>query len=262
MTESTARFVAETEMQVEQLPPGEGHKFHRHPEMEEIIYVVDGRAEQWVEQDKQMLTAGQIAHIPTNLVHATFNAGEESLVLGTDMTEARIRATDLSSHRILAFATHALVAGEIKGAAEAALVFTPPIEPSPLDDGLLTASEIARDLDLDADLVVLSACNTAAGNSPGAEGLSGLAKAFFYAGSRSLLVSHWPVASQAAVQLTTGMFKELKSDPSLGRAESLRRSKVAMIEDRSRSYFAHPLFWAPFVLVGEGRASLPKPQMN
>ncbi len=82
------------------------------------------------------------------------------------------------------FATHGLVAGQIRGAAEPALVLTPPAVASAADDGLLTASEIARFLKLDADWVILSACNTAAGDSPGAEGLSGLAKAFFYAGAR------------------------------------------------------------------------------
>ncbi len=190
------------------------------------------------------------------MIAASLDAGEDSIFLGQDMTEERIKSADLANRRVLAFATHGLVAGEIRGAAEPALVFTPPLQPSPENDGLLTASEIARHLELDADLVILSACNTAAGQRPGAEGLSGLAKAFFYAGSRALLVSHWPVSSQAAVQLTTGMFKELALDPHLGRAESLRRSMLAMIEDRSRSYFAHPLFWAPFVLVGEGGSPL------
>lgn len=194
-------------------------------------------------------------------IAAALDAPAGSVVLGPDMTEARVKDTDLSQDRILAFATHGVVGGDIKGAAESALVFTPPAEPSPRDDGLLTASEIARDLDLNADLVVLSACNTAAGDHPGAEGLSGLAKAFFYAGSRSLLVSHWPVASQAAVRLTTGMFKALRDDPNLGRAESLRRSILAMIDDRSHDYLAHPLFWAPFVLVGEG-GTPPAPAAN
>ena len=100
--------------------------------------------------------------------------------------------------------TRGLVAGELKGLPEPALVLTPPAEGTAADDGLLTASEIAR-LDLNAEWVVLSACNTAAGGEPGAEGLSGLAKAFFYAGSRALLVSHWPVASASTVKLITGM---------------------------------------------------------
>ena len=183
----------------------------------------------------------------------TLNAGEDALVLGSEMTEARVRQMDLSDSRVLAFATHGLVAGDIEGTQEPALVFTPPQEASVENDGLLTGSEIARHLRLDADLVILSACNTASPDgTPGAEALSGLAKAFFYAGSRALLVSHWPVASQAAVQLTTRMFEEAAADPGAGMAESLRRSMLAMIDDPERPYLAHPLFWAPFVIVGEG----------
>jgi CHAT domain-containing protein len=114
---------------------------------------------------------------------------------------------------------------------------------------------VARDLELNADWVVLSACNTAAADgSPGAEGLSGLAKAFFYAGARSLLVSHWSVESHATVRLTTGAFHALAETPGIGRAEALRRSMLALLADQANPHYAHPMFWAPFVLVGEGSA--------
>ncbi len=146
------------------------------------------------------------------------------------------------------------MAGQIKGAAEPALVLTPPAVASDEDDGLLTASEIARYLKLDSDWVILSACNTAAGDAPGAEGLSGLAKAFFYAGARALLVSHWSVQSEAAVKLTTRMLTEAAQHPEIGRAEALRRSMLALMDDTENEHFAHPLFWAPFVVVGEGGA--------
>ena len=120
------------------------------------------------------------------------------MYLGKAATEKTVKSVDLSNSRIVAFATHGLVAGDLKNA-EPALVLTPPEKGTALDDGLLTAGEVAQ-LNLNADLVILSACNTAAGDdSEGAEGLSGLAKAFFYAGSRALLVSHWPVVSDAAV---------------------------------------------------------------
>ena len=167
-------------------------------------------------------------------------------------TETRVRSMDLSEYSILAFATHGLVSGELKGLAEPALVLTPPDEGSEADDGLLTASEIAT-LDLNADWVILSACNTAAADgTPGAEGLSGMAKAFFYAGARALLVSHWSVNSEAAVAITTGMLGEMAGDPEIGRAEGLRRSMLAMMETEGKDHFAHPMFWAPFVVVGEG----------
>ena len=144
------------------------------------------------------------------------------------------------------------MAGELTGLSEPALVLTPPAKGTEQDDGLLTASEVAQ-LKLDADLVILSACNTAAADgTPGAEGLSGLAKAFFYAGARTLLVSHWAVASEAAVALTTGMLEELADQPRIGRAEALRRSMLSLMANEEKDHFAHPMFWAPFVVVGEG----------
>jgi CHAT domain-containing protein len=90
--------------------------------------------------------------------------------------------------------------------------------------------------------------------TPGAEALSGLARAFFYAGARSLLVSHWEVSSESTVKLITKAVAELKSDPKIGRAEALRRSMLSMITS-GKDFEAHPAFWAPFVLVGEGGAA-------
>src|SRR5262249_25520810 len=98
------------------------------------------------------------------------------LKLGPAASEATVKSMDLSQYRIVYFATHGLVGGEIASLAEPALVLTLPNEPTELDDGLLTASEVAQ-LKLNADWVVLSACNTAAGNKPGGEALSGLARA-------------------------------------------------------------------------------------
>jgi len=107
-------------------------------------------------------------------------------------------------------------------------------------------------LKLNADWVVLSACNTIAGDKPGAEALSGLARAFFYAGARALLVTHWPVASNAATRLTISTFDAIKSDASIGRAEALRRAMLAYLNDASDPSNAYPAFWGPFELVGDG----------
>src|ERR1700693_2735473 len=98
-----------------------------------------------------------------------------------------------------------------------------PDQPSELDDGLLQASEVAQ-LKLNADWVVLSACNTAAEDKPGAEALSGLARAFFYAGARSLIVSHWSVDDEAAARLMVGTLRASSHDPKLSHAEALRQS--------------------------------------
>jgi CHAT domain-containing protein len=179
------------------------------------------------------------------------------LYIGSKATETEIKQLSatgtLAKYKVVHFATHGAVAGELSGASEPGLILTPPDKASEADDGYLSASEIAS-LKLDADWVILSACNTAAGDAKGAEALSGLARAFFYAGARSLLVSHWEVSSDSTVKLITKAIAELKTDPKIGRAEALRRSMLDLI-DKGKTYEAHPAFWAPFVLVGEGGAS-------
>jgi CHAT domain-containing protein len=142
------------------------------------------------------------------------------------------------------------MAGELKGSAEPGLILTPPATATEEDDGYLSASEIAA-LKLDADWVILSACNTAAGNAPNAEALSGLARGFLYAQARALLVSHWAVDSNATVKLITSAVREVAKDASVGRAEALRRAMLAMM-DNGNAAEAHPAFWAPFIVVGEG----------
>jgi CHAT domain-containing protein len=140
------------------------------------------------------------------------------------------------------------MAGELSGPAEPGLVLTPPITASTLDDGYLSASEVSQ-LKLNADWVLLSACNTASPDgTPGAEGLSGLAKAFFYAGGHSLLVSNWPVASKATQILITTTMKAYIDAPDKGKPEALR---AAMLEMMAQPQYSHPFFWAPFSVVGD-----------
>ena len=181
----------------------------------------------------------------------TLKAPTDDVILADQATRPHLRGLDLADYRVVAFATHGLMAGELKGLNEPALVLTPNTAGDSPDDGLLRASEIAQ-LHFDADWVVLSACNTAApeGGST-TESLSGLARAFFYAGSRSILVSHWPVNSGASVQLTTTAVRAVVDNPKLGKAEALERSMVRLM-DQSDPLYAHPMMWAPFVVVGEG----------
>lgn len=187
----------------------------------------------------------------------------ETVWLGERATEHNLKTLSregkLARYKVLHFATHGLLAGEsesfLKAKAEPALILTPPKDDTALaeledDDGLVTASEVGQ-LELDADWVVLSACNTAAGNMDDAEALSGLARAFFYAKARALLVSYWYVNSEAAVKLTTRAFAERRANPQIGRAEALRRSMAELITNGAK-HEAHPAYWAPFVLVGEG----------
>jgi CHAT domain-containing protein/tetratricopeptide (TPR) repeat protein len=180
----------------------------------------------------------------------------DDIRLGAHATETEIKRLnrwgDLAKYRIVHFATHGALAGQVGGDSEPGLLLTPPGRATKTDDGYLSASEIAG-LKLDADWVILSACNTAAGGAEGAEALSGLARAFFYAGARALLVSHWSVYSDATVKLITGAIDRMTADKSVGRAEAMRQSMLALI-DKGAPYEAHPAFWAPFIVVGEGAA--------
>lgn len=189
-------------------------------------------------------------------MRAAIGAPTSSVHLQDQATERAVRTDDLSHIRILAFATHGLMAGELTGASEPGLVFTPPSQASEDDDGYLTASEVTE-LKLDADWVILSACNTAAGDgSEGAAGLSGLARAFFYAGARSLLVSHWPVDDAVAARLTVDAIRRRRADPFLGRTAALQQAMRAIRNDVSHDSatgtWAHPHAWAPFSLIGDG----------
>jgi CHAT domain-containing protein len=181
-------------------------------------------------------------------------AGSDDIKLGEDASVTTVKKEPIADYRVVYFATHALVAGEVewfaKVKAEPALVLSIPEKPTADDDGLLRASDVAM-LKMNADFVVLSACNTAAGDKLGAEALSGLARAFFYAGAKSLVVSHWEVDSDATVELMDGLFEAVKANPHLSHAEALQASMLRMITNSSKPEWAQPRFWAPFVVVGE-----------
>jgi CHAT domain-containing protein len=185
-------------------------------------------------------------------VASTAAAAENDVFLGARATERELKRLNkenaLASYRILHFATHGAMAGQVSGSTEPGLLLTPPKESSDLDDGFLTASEVAE-LKLDADWVVLSACNTAAGESQYAEPTSGLARSFIYAGTRALLISHWYVDSNATVALIKGIFAAQHAAPTISRAEALRRSMAALIDGGNEDQ-AHPAIWAPFALFG------------
>ena len=185
--------------------------------------------------------------------------GKDVLNLGKAASEENVTAADLAKYRVVAFATHGLVAGELDGLHQPALALSAPSVTGGTGDGLLTLEKILG-LKLDADWVVLSACNTGAGDGAGAEAASGLGRAFFYAGTRALLVTNWAVHSQSARDLVTDLFRRQAADPTLSRAEALRAAMIGMIDgpgftdDKGKALFsyAHPLFWAPYSIIGDG----------
>jgi CHAT domain-containing protein len=183
------------------------------------------------------------------------------LNLGKAANEENVKTTDLSKFKVIAFATHGLVPGELDGLTQPALALSAPAVADTDGDGLLTMEEVLS-LKLDADWVVLSACNTGAGVVAGAEAASGLGRAFFYAGTRALLVTNWSVHSQSARELMTDLFKRQADDPKLTRSEALRQAMMALVDGpgylgsdgRTEFAYAHPLFWAPYTIIGDGGA--------
>lgn len=184
---------------------------------------------------------------------------ERDIFLQLRATEAAVEGSDLAQRRVVMFATHGLVPGELNGLTQPALALTAPQLAGGSGDGLLTMDRILG-LKLDADWVVLSACNTAAGDGAGSEAVSGLGRAFFYAGARALLVSNWPVETVAARLLMTELFRRQAEGGGAAKAEVLRAAMLALLDGPGRVdpesgrvvySYAHPLFWAPFVIVGD-----------
>jgi CHAT domain-containing protein len=184
----------------------------------------------------------------------------KALHLGKEANEQVIRQADLSHYRVVMFATHGLVAGELDGLEQPALALTAPDVAGIDGNGLLTMDKILA-LKLDADWVVLSACNTGTGAGAGAEAASGLGRAFFYAGTRAVLVTNWSVHSQSARDLVADLFTRQRGDATLSRSEALRRAMMELLDgkgftdDSGQTLFTygHPLFWAPYTIIGDGR---------
>jgi CHAT domain-containing protein len=215
------------------------------------------------------LASVRLAHLPRlpetadeiqRLARAMHADPERDVVLGARANEQAVKSTELARYRVIAFATHGLVPGDLDGLTQPALALSAPEVAGVDGDGLLTLDEIIA-LRLDADWIVLSACNTARGEGAGSEAVSGLGRAFFYAGARSLLVSNWPVETTSARALTTRLFRHQDGS---SRAEALRAAMTWMIDEahvvdgesgRTVFSYAHPIFWAPFTLVGDGGGS-------
>ncbi|MFC1824492.1 CHAT domain-containing protein [Thermodesulfobacteriota bacterium] len=196
-----------------------------------------------------------------NIAKATGADMTADIFLGKEASEGRVKTMNLSNRRVIAFATHALLPGDLDGLNQPAIALSAPSVTEDGEDGLLKLQEILT-LKLNADWVVLSACNTGAANGEGAEAVSGLGQAFFYAGTRAILASMWPVETTSARTLTTRLFQHQKDDEDLSRARALKKAMIGLIDhhtlkdevtDKVVASYAHPIFWAPFVVVGDGR---------
>jgi CHAT domain-containing protein/Tfp pilus assembly protein PilF len=191
------------------------------------------------------------------MAHALGADPSRALYLGSQATESIISTLNamgrLGAARVLAFSTHGLLAGELAGLRQPALVLTPPATVSPDDDRLLSLDEVVR-LKLGAtEWVVLSACHTAAADGSG-EGLSGLVRGFFFAGAPALMVSHWSVDEHATAALMTALFAATGDGLERSRAVQLQQAMRTLLTQAhgDTAYFAHPYAWAAFFLVGEG----------
>ncbi len=184
------------------------------------------------------------------------------LHLGKGANEKNVKSLDLTRYRVVVFATHGLVPGELNGLTQPALALTAPSVADVDGDGLLTVEEILG-LRLNADWVVLSACNTGAGAGAGAEAASGLGRAFFYAGTRALLLTNWSVHSASARELVTELFRRQSAGGSMTRAEALRQASMALLDGpgftdaagKTLFTYGHPIFWAPYSILGDGGTS-------
>jgi CHAT domain-containing protein len=180
-------------------------------------------------------------------------------LLGPGFTVPAVMAAPLKQYRVLHFAAHALLPAELRCQSEPAIVTSAPAGAADASGALLTASDVTG-LDLDAELVILSACNSGGpnggkGGRTAGESLSGLARAFFYAGARTLLVTHWSVNDQVAAYLVAGTLQRMRADPGLGAAGALRAAQLSLLDGAGRGLpaeVAHPFFWAPFAAIGDG----------
>lgn len=186
-------------------------------------------------------------------VAAVFKADpDKDIYLHERASVSNVLNADLSNKSIVMFSTHGLVPGDLDGLTQPALAMSSPLVTGEKQgDGLLKMDQVLN-LKLNADWVVLSACNTAAGSGKDAEAVSGLGRAFFYAGARAMLVSNWPVDTVSSRMLMVDIFKR-QQEKKIGKPEALRQAELALADKGGASgyAYAHPLFWAPFVVIGD-----------
>jgi CHAT domain-containing protein len=175
-------------------------------------------------------------------ISKNFNSLDSKLLLGGDASEKIIKSMDLTEWDIINFSTHTING---YGLSEPGLILSLPDVSTSEDDGVLVASEVAQ-LNLNAKLVVLSACNTAAGKDTESEILSGLAQSFLYAGAENLILSHWPVEDRSTAILMSKFYDfwlKKNYDP----ADALKHAQIEVMQIPE---YSHPIFWASFSYYG------------
>ncbi len=167
---------------------------------------------------------------------------KSKMMLGQEAAEMKLKAEDLSSRRYVLFSTHGILGNEIPYIKQAALVLS--LVGNDQEDGFLTTSEIFN-LELNADIVGLSACKTGLGVQSAGEGVVGLSRAFMYAGTDTVIVSLWSVDDESTYKLMVKFFDGLKSGKD--KMTALKEAKDYL----RKTGYENPFYWAPFILMGE-----------
>ncbi|MBU7439683.1 CHAT domain-containing protein [Paraburkholderia fungorum] len=206
-----------------------------------------------VDTDAPAFDYHRVMPLPETMAEAhsiatALGASDQSVLRGTRASRSEAMKADLSNDRVVLFATHGIVAGEVPGWRKAGLAMA--YEGSGLTDSILTADDIVT-LRLNADWVVLSACNTGFVTGTAGDAISELSRAFFAAGARSMLVTQWAVESRSATEITTGVFRTYAGDPSLSKADALARAERDMAAGKDGALYRHPYFWGAYVLSGD-----------
>ena len=191
---------------------------------------------------------------------ALLGAAPSDEMLGAAYTVPAVEHASLKDYRVLHFATHALLPAELRCQSEPAIVTSAPPGAVDASGALLTTSDVMG-LDLDADAVILSACNSGGpGGADGGDSLSGLARAFFFAGARAMLVTHWSISDQSSAFLVADTLRRFAAGSDGGLAGALRAAQLGMLDGAGHALpaaLAHPFYWAPFALIGEGQVRMP-----
>jgi CHAT domain-containing protein len=166
------------------------------------------------------------------------------VLLRSDATESNLKSGLLKEYNILHLATHGFINAdkpELSGILLAQ-------DTSGHNDGILYSGEMYN-LDINADLIVLSACETGLGRLRKGEGIMGLTRALLYAGSKNIVVSLWPVSDRSTSDLMVSFYLHmLNGKKNESYSQWLRKAKLTMIKGRK---YSHPYFWSPFILVGK-----------